>query len=64
MQKEIAVDIVSDQLFTSVYISEVIGPARELLKKDVTWNWTEKNFMIIHKIKILIHQRMSLLVAS
>lgn len=64
MQKEIAVDIGSDQLFTSVYTSEVIGPVRELLKKDVTWNWTKKYFMIIHKIKILIYQRMSLLVAS
>jgi len=38
-------------------MSELIGPMRELLKKDALWNWTEKHTKIMEKIKNLISEK-------
>lgn len=42
-------------------ISEIIGPLRELLKKDSIWNWSDEHTRILDKIKSLISDK-SLLV--
>jgi len=41
--------------------SEIIGPMRELLKKEAMWNWTEEHSKSLEKVKSLISEK-SLLV--
>ncbi|KAF0739490.1 Uncharacterized protein FWK35_00028159 [Aphis craccivora] len=42
-------------------LSEIIGPMRELLKKEVLWNWTKVHTNSLEKVKSLISEK-SLLV--